>query len=55
MICESDGWVMWFRADRHGRWEAVGSAPTEAEASDMVGIGGRHHGQWMVLRRGETP
>src|SRR5262245_29404885 len=49
------GWTLWFRRARKEKWTAVASAKSEAEATELIGVGGRRHGGWLVCKVGQNP
>jgi hypothetical protein len=48
-------WTLWWRPHSKTRWTVVGNAATEVTCDDMIGTGGRRHGQWYSAPAGRDP
>ncbi len=51
----ANGFVLWFRASRREKWEAVARAETESKALDAIGCGQRRGGQWLFRPSDREP
>lgn len=49
------GFVLWFRADRADGWEMLTTVATYSQAVNLIGVGNRHNGDWLVLPVGQQP